>query len=129
MNFPEDLLYTKDHEWAKIENKKVTIGITDHAQAALGDVVYVELPKMGKAVKKGETLGVVESIKAVSDLYSPVSGKVIEINAELMKDPSEVNRDPYGKAWIARLESTDLDPKEGLMNHHDYTNYVNSLKP
>lgn len=129
MSFPESLLYTKDHEWAKIENQLVTVGITDHAQKALGDIVYVELPKVGRVLKKGETIGVVESIKAVSDLYSPVSGKVIEINSELLKDPSEVNRDPHGKAWIAKLESSDPNPQEGLMSSQDYTQYVNSLKP
>ena len=87
MSFPANLKYTKDHEWAKIEGESATVGITDHAQSSLGDVVYVDLPKVGRAVKKGETFGVVESIKAVSDLYSPVDGTVLEVNSALVNDP------------------------------------------
>ncbi len=85
MRFPADLKYSKDHEWARIEGKKVTVGITDHAQSALGDVVYVELPAVGKTLKRGDTFGVVESIKAVSDLYAPVAGKIVEVNSGLVR--------------------------------------------
>lgn len=128
MNFPSQLKYSKEHEWALIEGQKVTIGITDHAQNALGDVVYAELPTVGRILKKGETFGVVESIKAVSDLYSPVTGKVIEVNSKLPDDPSLINRDPYSGAWMVRIELTDPASAEDLMDASAYQKYVDSLK-
>lgn len=126
MNFPENLKYTKDHEWARIDGSVITVGITDHAQSALGDVVFVDLPSVGRTLKAGETFGVVESIKAVSDLYSPLNGKVIEINSGLTGDPSVVNKDPYDSAWMIKIESSEL-PKD-LMDVKAYTQYVQSLK-
>src|SRR5258707_980955 len=126
MNFPSHLKYTKDHEWARVDGKMVTIGITDHAQSALGDVVYVELPPIGRALKKGETFGVVESIKAVSDLYSPVSGKVLEVNAGLPDDPALINRSPYD-SWIVRVELSDISTLGELMDASAYSSYVQSL--
>ncbi len=125
MNFPANLKYTKDHEWARIEGNVATVGVTDHAQSALGDVVFVELPKVGRALKKGETFGVVESIKAVSDLYSPLDGKVLEVNAGLPDDPSAVNNDPYGAAWMVKIElaGTPAD----LMDAAAYSQFVASL--
>jgi glycine cleavage system H protein len=128
VKFPENLKYTKDHEWAIFENNTVTVGITDHAQKALGDIVYVELPQVGRVLKKGETFGVVESIKAVSDLYSPVSGKVTEVNSKLTDDPSQINRDPHTSAWMIKIESTDTSTQEGLLEASAYTKYVESLK-
>ena len=130
MRFPENLKYTKDHEWAKIEGNTALIGITDHAQRALGDVVYVELPKPGRVLKLHETFGVVESIKAVSDLFSPMAGKVVEINATLTEDPARINRDPHSSAWMVKLE---IDPKAtadlpDLMDSNSYAKYVESLK-
>lgn len=128
MNFPTQLKYSKEHEWALIEGQKVTIGITEHAQNALGDVVYTELPAVGRTLKKGEAFGVVESIKAVSDLYSPVSGKVVEVNSNLPDDPSLINRDPYSGAWMIRIELTDPASAEDLMDASAYQKYVDSLK-
>src|SRR5688572_15191284 len=107
MRFPTHLKYTKDHEWAKIEGNTVTVGITDHAQGALGDIVFVELPAIGRTLKKGDTFGVVESIKAVSDLYAPVSGKVVAANSALVDDPAAINRSPQDEAWLVRIELAD----------------------
>ena len=126
MNFPAELKYTKDHEWAKVEGKTVTIGITDHAQHALGDVVFVEFPKVGRDLKKGETFGVVESIKAVSDLYSPVTGKVLEVNSGLTADPAVINREPYTTAWLVKVEVTDPNSMNDLMDAATYTKFVSS---
>jgi len=128
MNYPTQLKYTKEHEWALIEGNTVIIGITDHAQRALGDVVFVDLPSSGRVLKKGETFGVVESIKAVSDLYSPVAGKVIESNSKLSDDPALVNRDPYSGAWMLRIELTDPVSPQDLMDADAYQRYVDSLK-
>lgn len=128
MKAPADLKYTKDHEWAKISGNTVVVGITDHAQSALGDVVFVDLPAVGKSLNKGETFGVVESIKAVSDLYSPVSGKVLEVNSALPGSPSDVNQDPYGKAWMVKLEVTDTAALSELMTAETYSKFVESLK-
>jgi len=105
----EDLYYTKEHEWAKIEGEVVRIGITDYAQKQLRDIVYVELPEVGKKVKYMETIGTVESVKAVSEVYSPVSGEVIEVNSELENSPELVNQDPYGQGWIAVIKPDNLN--------------------
>jgi glycine cleavage system H protein len=128
MRFPADLKYTKDHEWAKIEGKTVTIGVTDHAQSSLGDVVYVELPAVGRVLKNHETFGVVESIKAVSDLYSPVAGKVVAVNSTLVDEPAKINQDPQGAAWMIKLELADGASTADLMDAAAYTQYVESLK-
>lgn len=128
MNIPKEFKYTKEHEWASIDGKTVTIGITSHAQQALGDVVYVELPSVGRVLKKGETFGVVESIKAVSDLYSPIAGKVIEVNTTLPDEPAVVNHEPYAGGWMIRMELTDSTSAEDLMDASAYQNYVESLK-
>lgn len=127
MNFPSDLKYTKDHEWARIEGNQVTVGITDHAQSALGDVVFTDLPQAGRAVKKGETFGVVESIKAVSDLYAPCTGKVLSSNSALGAEPSQINRDPYG-AWMVKIEVADPSSLSDLMDSAAYAQYVSTLK-
>jgi len=128
MRFPENMKYTKDHEWTKTEGKLVTVGITDHAQSALGDVVYIELPSVGRVLKVGETFGVVESIKAVSDLYSPVAGKVTQVNSSLGDDPAQVNKDPHGKAWMVQIEVSESAPTSDLMDAGAYTKYVESIK-
>ena len=127
MRFPNDLKYTKDHEWARVEGKTITIGITDHAQSALGDVVFVDLPKVGRVLKKGETFGVVESIKAVSDLYAPVSGKVLEVNPALTDDPSAINKDPHKSAWLVKIELTDPASTGDLMDSAAYSMFVETL--
>ncbi|HEY5606677.1 MAG TPA: glycine cleavage system protein GcvH [Thermoplasmata archaeon] len=115
---PENLKYTKDHEWIHVEGRRATVGITDHAQEQLTDVVYVELPPVGKVVKAGDVLGTVESVKAVSEIFSPLSGRVLEVNHALEDTPEVVNKDPYGKGWIVVLETSHpaeadrlLDPK------------------
>jgi glycine cleavage system H protein len=124
---PTHLKYTKDHEWAFIEGKVATIGITHHAQDALGEVVFVELPAKGKTLKRGDTFGVVESIKAVSDLYSPLSGKVIETNAGLVDEPALTNSDPYQKAWMIKLELSNSSETNDLLSPDDYKKLVESL--
>jgi glycine cleavage system H protein len=124
MKFPADLKYTKDHEWVRREGNVAVVGITDHAQDALGDVVFVELPKVGAAVKARSTFGVVESVKAVSDLYAPVSGKVAEVNSSLPDSPEAVNKDPYGQAWMIKIEMADPKELDGLMSAADYEKLV-----
>lgn len=128
MNFPADLKYTKDHEWAKVEGQTITVGITDHAQSALGDVVFVELPQLGRALKKGDTFGVVESIKAVSDLYAPITGKITAVNSALSGEPAKINSDPYGSAWLVKMEVTDPASMGELMDAGAYSKYVASVK-
>ncbi len=125
--FPAKLRYTKDHEWAEISGNKATIGITQHAQEALGEVVFVELPQKGKVLKKGDTFGVVESIKAVSDLYSPLSGTVVEVNSGLVDEPGNVNTDPYQKAWMIKLELSNASETAELLSVDDYKKLVESL--
>jgi glycine cleavage system H protein len=116
LNIPEDLQYTKSHEWVLIEGDTVTIGITDHAQDELGDVVFIELPDEGATFDAGESFGTVESVKAVSDLYTPVGGEVVEVNSTLEDAPENINEDPYGEGWIVKLRTTDeadlLSPEE-----------------
>jgi glycine cleavage system H protein len=123
MSIPADLKYSRDHEWAKVSGQTVTVGITDHAQNSLGDIVYTDLPKVGRALKKGETFGVVESIKAVSDLLSPVIGTVLEVNSALADDPARINREPY-ECWMIRVQVTDMASLEDLMDAEAYKNYV-----
>jgi glycine cleavage system H protein len=124
---PAHLKYTKDHEWAYIEGKMATIGVTHHAQDALGEVVFVELPAKGKSLKKGDTFGVVESIKAVSDLYSPLSGRVVEVNTALTDEPGTTNQDPYNKAWMVKIEIQDPSEVNALLSADDYKKLVDSL--
>jgi glycine cleavage system H protein len=116
LNIPEDLQYTKSHEWVRMDGDTATIGITDHAQDELGDVVFVELPDAGASFDAGESFGTVESVKAVSDLYTPVGGEVVEINSALEDAPENINEDPYGEGWIVKLRTTDepdlLSPQE-----------------
>lgn len=112
---PGDLVYTSEHEWLrKEEDGSVTVGITDHAQQALGDLVYVELPEVGQEVESGGDMAVVESVKAASDVYSPITGTVLEVNAELADDPQKINGDPYGEGWIVRLQPADDDMGDTL---------------
>jgi glycine cleavage system H protein len=124
MNFPEDLQYTRDHEWARVQGNRVTVGITDFAQDQLGDVVYVEFPDVGDVVKKGEAFGVVESTKAVSDLFAPVSGKVVEVNSPLADAPETVNEDPYEEGWMIVVEITDPKELAELLDGPTYRKFV-----
>ncbi len=120
MNFPEDLLYTETHEWVKKRGNQVTIGLTDYAQNQLKDIVYIEFPKIGSEFKKGDSLGVIESVKAAADLYSPVSGKVIEINLILKENPQFINEDPYGKGWLVKMEIKDSKELKDLLSSKSY---------
>ncbi|MEK6545821.1 MAG: glycine cleavage system protein GcvH [Nitrospinota bacterium] len=124
MDFPDDILYTKEHEWVRIENGKARIGITDYAQKELGDIVFVELPEVGSEVTAMEPLGVVESVKTVSDIYSPVSGKVLEINDELESIPELVNSSPYEKGWMIVVKMNDKEELKELLSAEIYTKYV-----
>lgn len=121
MDFPEDLLYTKTHEWVKKEgDNKVRVGITSYAQSELGDVVYIELPDLDRIVKAGTACTVVESVKAAYDIYAPVSGKVIEANTDLENNPQLVNEDPYGKGWFSLIEMEDPQELTKLLSNKDY---------
>lgn len=117
---PKDLKYTKEHEWARITGNKAVIGVTNHAQEALGDVVYVELPKVGSNVTAGQSFGVIESTKAVSELFAPVSGKVVRVNDELSNAPQTVNQDPYQGGWIIEVEVSDTKQFDSLMDADAY---------
>ena len=125
-NVPKDLKYTREHEWAKQDGDRVRVGITAYAQEQLGDVVFVELPKVGAKVSAMKTFGVVESVKAVSDLYAPLTGEVVEINAELPKKPELVNADPYGKGWMIVIKLANPKEWETLMSAADYEKLVAS---
>jgi glycine cleavage system H protein len=120
MTLPENLKYTKDHEWILVEGTTGTVGITDHAQGELGDVVFVELPAPGKTVKKGESFGTIEAVKAVSDLYAPVGGQILEANSDLSASPELVNKDPYGKGWMVKVRIADPAELKALMDAAAY---------
>jgi len=125
MEYPEDLRYTSEHEWVSVEDGgRVRVGITDFAQDALGDVVYVDLPDVGSEIRGGEPFGEVESTKSVSDVYSPVSGKVVERNDELADGPEKVNDEPYGEGWMVVIEMNDPEELEGLMDAAGYRRMV-----
>jgi glycine cleavage system H protein len=124
MNFPDDLKYTKDHEWVRIEGTTGTIGITDYAQGELGDVVFVELPAVGKSVKQHEAFGTIEAVKAVSDLYAPVSGTVTDVNPAVAASPETVNKDPYGKGWMVKVKIADAAETASLLDAAAYRSLV-----
>ena len=124
MNTPDDLKYSKKHEWVRIDGNVATIGVTDHAQEQLGDIVYVELPQVDDPIKLQDTFGVLESVKAVSDCYAPISGKVIEINDSLQDNPEQVNEDSYGEGWMIKIEMNDSKELGQLMDHAGYKSYV-----
>jgi glycine cleavage system H protein len=117
---PTDRKYTKEHEWAKIEGSIATFGISDHAQSALGDIVYVELPKPGAVLAKGKPIGVVESVKAVSDIYAPISGTVTEVNGAIEDDPAKVNADPYDAGWLVKVTISNPDEAKSLLDAAAY---------
>ena len=124
MEFPEDYKYSKEHEWVLVEGSVATVGITDFAQDQLGDIVFVELPAVGDKVSKEDAFGVVESVKAVSDIYAPVSGKVLEVNDDLPENPEMLNEDAYGDGWIIKIEMSDPDELNDLMTAAEYEQYV-----
>lgn len=124
MSIPTDLKYAKTHEWVRVEGEIAAIGISDHAQSELGDVVYVELPEAGRLLAQDETFGAVESVKAVSDLYSPVSGEVVEVNSALTDATETVNEDPYGRGWMIRVHLNDPIEMEGLLDAAGYARLI-----
>ncbi len=128
MNVPNNLIFTKEHEWIKVDNEIGIIGITDYAQHALGDVTFVELPKIGKEVTQFQNLASVESVKAASDIYSPLTGAVIEINKTLENEPSLVNTSCYEKGWIAKIKIKDLHERKNLMGSETYTQFLKGLE-
>ena len=123
MNVPEDLRYSKDHEWARLEGDRVRVGITDYAQDALGDVVFVQLPELGATVAAGASCAEVESTKSVSDIYAPVAGTVVEVNAELVDAPQRINEDPYGEGWICVIELSEPASVD-LLDADGYRSFV-----
>src|ERR671936_127331 len=123
-NIPAELRYTREHEWAKKDGANVRVGITDFAQEQLGDVVFVELPKVGSRVTAHQTFGVVESVKAVSDLFAPISGEVLEVNTELPQKPEKVNKDPYGKGWMILVKPSNAGELDQLLTSQQYEEFV-----
>ncbi len=120
----DDLYYTKEHEWAKIEGDIAIVGITDYAQSELGDILYVELPSVGKTVNAGDVLATVEAVKAVSDVYAPLSGEVVEVNEALASTPEVINKDPYGEGWLVKIKMSNPDEVGNLLSPEDYKNLV-----
>ncbi len=123
-NVPEGLLYSKEHEWVRVEGEVATVGITDYAQASLGDIVYVELPRVGASLAQSASIGVVESVKAVSDIFTPVGGEVLGTNAGLVDDPATVNGDPYGRGWFFTLKLADVSQLDDLLTPQQYEQLV-----
>ena len=123
-NIPDGLYYSKDHEWLRVEGETGTVGITDHAQNSLGDVVYVELPKVGDTFGGHESFGSVESVKAVSELFLPVGGEVVEVNESLQDEPERVNTDPYGDGWMVRIRIADANQIDSLLSAKEYEDFV-----
>jgi glycine cleavage system H protein len=126
--YPENFRYTKEHEWVLADGDAGTIGITDHAQQELGDIVYVDLPKVGTHVEAGKSLGSVESVKAVSDIYSPVSGEIVEINESLADAPEKLNTDPHRDAWLVKMRLSNPEEIQHLMTAADYQSYIGAEK-
>ncbi len=122
-NVPENLLYSRDHEWVEVNGDIATIGITDHAQAELSDVVFVDLPNVGDSISAGDAVTVVESVKAASDVYTPISGEILEVNEELSNDPALINSDPYGTGWIYKVRIELPSEMDDLMNAADYESF------
>jgi glycine cleavage system H protein len=125
---PEGLKYTKEHEWVRTEGDKAVFGITDYAQSQLGDITFVELPKTGREVKQSESFAIVESVKAASDVYAPVSGRIIEVNETLQDAPEAINRSPYDEGWICRVSISDAGEQAGLMDAVTYEAYLKESK-
>ena len=122
--YPSNFRYTKEHEWVRVEAGAAVVGITDHAQKELGDIVYVDLPKVGARLEQGKTLGSVESVKAVSDIFAPVSGEVTEVNETLATTPEKLNEDPHGAAWLVKIKLSVPDEVNRLLSAEDYQKYV-----
>ena len=124
MHIPAELKYTKDHEWARIEGDVATVGITDYAQSELGDIVYVELPEVGKKTKQADSFGTIEAVKAVSDLFAPLSGEIIEINHTLSDQPEVINKDPYGEGWLVKIKVSNKSEISKLLDKSKYEELI-----
>lgn len=124
MNFPENLKYTKDHEWVRVEGNEAFVGITDFAQSELGDIVYVEIETAGESLKQEEIFGTVEAVKTVSDLFMPISGKVLEVNPAITSNPENVNKDPYGTGWMIKVAMDDASEINNLLSAADYRSLI-----
>ena len=124
MSVPNHLLYTKDHEWVEFKEEYALVGITDYAQSQLGDVIFVEFPEIGEDLISGSSFGEVEAVKTVSDLFAPISGKVLSINEEIEDTPDLVNSDPYKKGWLVKISPSNYEEKDGLMNFEEYKNFI-----
>ena len=124
MNYPENIKYTKDHEWVLVNGDTATVGITDFAQSELGDIVFVDISSEGETLGKQEVFGTVEAVKTVSDLYMPISGEVLEFNSNLEDNPELLNSDPYGEGWMVKIKISDVQELDGLMSNSDYTSMV-----
>lgn len=127
MNVPAELRYSEDHEWTRVDGNRVCLGITDYAQDALGDVVYIDLPAVGTDVASGDPFGEVESTKSVSEIYAPVSGTIVEVNTGLIDHPELLNEDPYGEGWICMIEASDLSEMDSLLDSEAYTELTESV--
>lgn len=128
MDFPEGLKYSKEHEWVLVEDDVAIIGITEFAQGELGDIVFVELPDVGEKISKDDPFGSLESVKAVSDIFAPISGAVVEINDDLKDNPETINEDPYGDGWMIKVQMTDMDELKDLMSSQDYAEFIEQQK-
>ena len=124
MNFPENFLFTDDHEWVDINGDIATIGITDYAQSELGDIVFIEFPDLNTVFKKGESIGTIEAVKTVADIYMPLSGKIVSLNDELNDDPSLVNNNPFNKGWMLKVQIMHKEEVSELMNTEKYNNFI-----
>ncbi|MGJ8723464.1 MAG: glycine cleavage system protein GcvH [Roseibacillus sp.] len=124
MAIPQNLKYTEEHDWVRMEEDIAIVGVTDHAQEELSDVVFVELPEIGRVIEEKEVCAVVESVKAASDIYAPVSGEVIEVNTTLEEEPGNINEDPYGVGWLFKVKVTDMEIVEGLLTPDDYEEHL-----
>ena len=124
MNTPNDIKYTKEHEWVSLDGETATIGITDYAQSQLGDIVFVEFPELNSEINQNETFGVIEAVKTVADLFAPVSGEIIEVNSSLEDSPNFINSDPYGSGWIIKIKINDSNEYNGLMSSDDYEEHI-----
>lgn len=124
MSYPDTYRYTKEHEWVSVDGDTGTVGITVHAQSELGDIVYVDLPKVGAAVEVGKTFGSVESVKAVSDIYSPVTGEILEVNGLLADAPEKLNEDPHGAAWLVKIKLSNPSEVDGLLSPSEYLAFI-----
>ena len=124
MNTPNKLLFTKEHEWANFDNEDVIVGITDYAQSQLGDIIFFETPELDSVVRMGDVFGEIEAVKTVSELYAPISGKIVSINDQIENNPEIINSDPYGEGWLIKISPLDINEKETLIDHKSYEEFI-----